>query len=139
MKKIWLVLMMTLISFCLCGCSTPKEEIFTLSVNELNDVYAVGEEIVVIGSITNNSLWSYTIGSGVSLIKIYSDEYNPVEFALLYSRKFYEHEVITKQSTLTFATPGAHTIYIICWFTIDEVRYQYTQEYPVIIQSMQEG
>jgi len=130
--------MMVLISFTLCGCIAPKEETFTLTVNELSEVYAVGEEITVIGSITNHSLWTYTIGSGVSLIKIYSDENNLNENLPLYIVTFHEHETISRQNTLSFSTPGEHTIFVRCWFKINEVSYLYTMEFPVTIQSIPE-
>jgi len=137
MKKCLLVFLMVLISFTLCGCSAPKEETFTLTVNELNEVYAVGEEITVIGSITNNSLWTYTIGSGVSLINIYSDEDGlSVQTLLLYITTFHEHEIFTEQCIISFATPGEHIVSVGCWFIIDGITYRYQKEIPVTIQSI---
>jgi hypothetical protein len=139
MKKIISVLMMGFISFALCGCSAPKTETFILSVNEIDDVYAVNEEIDMMASITNESLWTYEIGSGVSLIKVYTDEDNPVEFLLLYSDIFREHEKKTFQKTVSFSTAGEHTIIVRCWFLIDDTTYCYVKEIPVIIQSAQES
>ncbi len=137
MKKCLLIFLMGMVTFTLFGCA-PKEESFTLTVNELNEVYAVGEEITVIGSITNNSIWTYTIGSGVSLIKIYTDENNPNENLPLLIATFHEHETISRQNILSFSTPGEHIIFVRCWFKINEVQYLYTMEFPVTIQSTQE-